>query len=61
MERETCRLPQRTPSRCSSSGAAEDLDGDPVYLARSEFYLGYTRERAPGVVFTDVKDVKASK
>jgi peptide chain release factor 3 len=35
---------------------AEDLDGDPVYLARNDFYLGYTRERAPGVVFTDVKD-----
>ncbi len=43
------------------SGVAEDLDGDPVYLARSQFYLDYTRERAPGVVFTDVKDVKASK
>ena len=35
---------------------ADDLDGDPVYLARNEFYLGYTRERAPGIVFTDVKD-----
>ena len=38
---------------------AEDLDGDPVYLARSQFYLDYTRERAPGIVFTDIKDVKA--
>ncbi len=43
------------------SGIAEDLDGDPVYLARSQFYLDYTRERAPGVVFTDVKDVKAAE
>jgi peptide chain release factor 3 len=43
------------------SGIAEDLDGDPVYLARSQFYLDYTRERAPGIVFTDVKDVKAAK
>ncbi len=42
-------------------GMAEDLDGDPVYLARSQFYLDYTRERAPGIVFTDVKDVKAAK
>jgi peptide chain release factor 3 len=42
------------------AGIAEDLDGDLVYLARSQFYLDYTRERAPGVVFTDVKDVKAT-
>jgi peptide chain release factor 3 len=35
---------------------ADDLDGDPVYLARNDFYLGYARERAPGIVFTDVKD-----
>ncbi len=41
------------------SGMAEDLDGDPVYLARNQFYLDYTRERAPGIVFTDIKDVKA--
>jgi len=40
------------------AGIAEDLDGDLVYLARSAFYLDYTRERAPGIVFTDVKDVK---
>src|SRR5215213_9514036 len=39
---------------------ADDLDGDPVYLARNEFYLGYTRERAPGIVFTDVKDRHAA-
>ena len=35
---------------------ADDLDGDPVYLARNEFYLGYTKDRAPGIKFTDVKD-----
>ena len=39
---------------------ADDLDGDPVYLARNEFYLGYTRERAPGIKFTDVKDRHAN-
>jgi peptide chain release factor 3 len=43
------------------AGIADDLDGDLVYLARSQFYLDYTRERAPGIVFTDVKDVKAAK
>jgi peptide chain release factor 3 len=37
---------------------AADLDGDLVFLARNQFYLDYTRERAPGVTFTDVKDVK---
>jgi peptide chain release factor 3 len=42
----------------NGSGIAEDLDGDLVYLARNQFYLDYTRERASGIVFTDVKDVK---
>src|SRR5262249_46757944 len=41
------------------SGIADDPDDALVYLARSQFYLDYTRERAPGIVFTDVKDVKA--
>jgi len=43
------------------SAIAEDLDGDVVYLARSQFHLDYTRERAAGIAFTDVKDVKAVK
>jgi peptide chain release factor 3 len=43
------------------SGIADDLDGDPVFLARNQFYLDYTRERAPGIVFTDIKDVKNVK
>jgi peptide chain release factor 3 len=47
-------------AEANRSGVAEDLDGDLVYLARSQFYLDYTRERAPGVIFTDVKDVKAT-
>jgi len=42
----------------NGAGIAADLDGDLVYLARNQFYLDYTRERAPGIVFTDVKDVK---
>jgi peptide chain release factor 3 len=40
------------------AGMAEDLDGDMVFLARNAFYLDYTRERSPGIAFTDVKDVK---
>ena len=40
------------------SGIADELDGDPVFLARNQFYLDYTRERAAGIVFADIKDVK---
>lgn len=42
----------------NTSSIADDVDGDPVYLARNEFYLGYTRERAEAIEFTNVKDVK---
>ena len=42
----------------NTSSIADDVDGDPVYLARNEFYLCYTRERAEGIEFTNVKDVK---
>ncbi|MBR0706048.1 MULTISPECIES: peptide chain release factor 3 [Bradyrhizobium] len=42
----------------NTSSIADDVDGDPVYLARNEFYLGYTRERAEGIEFANVKDVK---
>jgi peptide chain release factor 3 len=41
-------------------GIADDLDGDPVFLARNQFYLDYTRERAPGIVFSDIKDRHAN-
>ena len=44
--------------RSNSSGVADDLDGDPVFLARNQFNLDYTRERAPGIAFADIKDVK---
>jgi peptide chain release factor 3 len=42
----------------NGSGVADDVDGDPVFLAKNEFYLGYTRERAEGIIFSAVKDVK---
>ena len=42
----------------NGSSIAEDVDGDLVFLAKNEFYLGYTRERAPGITFTSIKDVK---
>jgi peptide chain release factor 3 len=42
----------------NGSGVADDVDGDPVFLAKNEFYLGYTSERAEGITFSSVKDVK---
>jgi len=42
----------------NGSGVADDVDGDPVFLAKNEFYLGYTQERAEGIVFSSIKDVK---
>jgi peptide chain release factor 3 len=42
----------------NGSGVADDVDGDPVFLARNQFYLDYTSERAAGIVFSSVKDVK---
>jgi peptide chain release factor 3 len=42
----------------NGAGIADDLDGDLVYLARNAFYLDYTAQRAPGMRFADVKDVK---
>ena len=40
------------------SSIAEDLDGDPVFLARNQFDLEYTAERAAGIGFADIKDTK---
>jgi peptide chain release factor 3 len=38
------------------SAMADDLDGDPVYMASSAFSLKYEADRAPALVFSDVKD-----
>src|SRR5712691_5114044 len=42
----------------NGSGVADDVDGDPVFLAKNEFYLGYVSERAEGITFSSIKDVK---
>jgi peptide chain release factor 3 len=42
----------------NGSGVAEDLDGDVVFLARNQFYLDYARERAAGIRFDEIKDVR---
>jgi len=40
------------------SSLAEDLDGDLVFMARNQFTLDYTRERAPAIAFADIKDLR---
>jgi peptide chain release factor 3 len=40
---------------------AEDLDGDPVFLARNAFDLDYTGKRNADITFTDVKDIHRRK
>jgi len=45
----------------NNAAIGEDLDGDPVFFARNQFYLDYTSERAQGIVFTDIKDPNASR
>jgi peptide chain release factor 3 len=42
----------------NNSGVADDVDSDPVFLAKNQFYLDYTRERSDGITFLSVKDVK---
>jgi peptide chain release factor 3 len=40
---------------------AHDLDGDPVFMAQSDFSLNYTLERAPDIKTTEIKEMhKAS-
>ncbi len=43
------------------SGMADDVDGDPVFLASSAFMMRRAAELAPGLTFRDVKDVRAEK
>jgi len=40
---------------------ADDLDGDPVYLATSAFMMRRTTELHPNLVFRDIKDFRAIK
>jgi peptide chain release factor 3 len=38
---------------------ADDVDGDPVFLATSAFMMRRTAEMNPGVAFRDIKDHRA--
>jgi len=43
------------------SAMADDVDGDPVFLATSAFMMRRTAELAPALAFHDIKDVRADK
>jgi len=40
------------------STVADDVDGDPVYLARNAWELNYTRDKHPGLRFLEVKEMR---
>jgi peptide chain release factor 3 len=40
---------------------ADDVDGDPVFLATSTFMMRRAAELAPALSFRDIKDVRAEK
>ena len=41
------------------TGMADDVDGDPVYLASSAFMMRRTTELHPALTFRDIKDIRA--
>ena len=43
------------------SAMADDVDGDPVFLATSAFMMRRTTELNAGLVFRDIKDVRAER
>ena len=43
------------------SAMADDVDGDPVFLATSNFMMRRTTELHPGLTFRDIKDFRAEK
>jgi peptide chain release factor 3 len=40
---------------------ADDVDGDPVFLATSNFMMRRAEELAPALTFRDIKDIRADK
>jgi peptide chain release factor 3 len=43
------------------SAMADDVDGDPVFLASSAFMMRRTEDLSPGITFRDIKDIRAEK
>ena len=42
----------------NKSTVADDVDGDPVYLARNAWELNYTREKYPDIRFVEIKEMR---
>lgn len=40
---------------------ANDLDGDPVFMAQSAFSLNYALERAPAIRATEIKEMHKAR
>ena len=51
----------RSSSTRKRSAMADDVDGDPVFLATSAFMMRRTAEPEPGLPFRDIKDFRAEK
>ncbi len=51
----------RSSSPSSAARMADDVDGDPVFLATSNFMMRRTAELNPGLTFRDIKDFRAEK
>jgi peptide chain release factor 3 len=45
----------------NQTAIADDVDGDPVFLATSSFMMRRASELAPELSFRDIKDVRAEK
>ena len=53
------RLAVEAFAAAQRNNMADDVDGDPVYLASSPFIMRRTAEANPGLAFRDIKDVRA--
>ncbi|MEM8855896.1 MAG: peptide chain release factor 3, partial [Pseudomonadota bacterium] len=42
----------------NKSTVADDVDGDPVYLARNAWELNYVKERNPDIRFLETKEMR---
>ncbi len=51
----------RASSPTTAPAMADDVDGDPVFLASSAFMMRRTAELSPALVFRDIKDIKAER
>ena len=55
------RLAVEAFAQAQRSNMADDVDGDPVYLASSAFIMRRTAEQNAALTFRDIKDVRADK